>query len=617
MSLGAYPPNVKAADLFYWGIIMIGSKSKTVLFSFFTILLFSGQGLLGNENIDSLSLTYRFEHTPVMTRVNLGDATYDRVEVPDLIRFGHPGEPDLPTASARILLPMGMKVRDLQVVTGSEVLVGTGYLIEPAQEPAPLSVAGHKPTLPKEEVYSQNRMFPGLFTDLGTQYFRGYAIRVLRLNPLQYNPVTGMLVYFKEMTVSMNLTEDAINPLFRGLAVDQAEAMKRVDNPDTAETYALFSPSTTVVKKMLILTNTDLKKDWDEYAAAQPYDTYVIATSQTDPAQIRNSIKLHYVMNQITHVLIGADDNRIPARDFVYGLYNYTYMPTDNYYSNLDGTFDANGNGLYGEYPVDDLDFYAEVYIGRGCVDNSTEFNRFRRNHIRYREKSSSDIFFKKVLLVGEKLDDYFPTWGGDYMDQLVGICIHNGYGTNGIPTNYNIFRLYDRDWAGNDWPKQALINVINGHGRSMIHHLGHSTVDENMKLTHSDLGSLQNGNGHMRPFVYSQGCCAGAFDFECIAETWVVKVHGAAFAGIWNSRQGWYDPGGTDGPSQRFHRRFVHEVFTVENWAMGEANQASKEHWVSLMSSDYHRYCYFALTLFGDPAFELKEYGSGITPGN
>ena len=77
------------------------------------------------------------------------------------------------------------------------------------------------------------------------------------------------------------------------------------------------------------------------------------------PENIRDYIRNRYLNDGIEYVLIGDDDNLIKAK-YLYAeaaVYNQSVivdekMPSDLYYACLDGTWDYDGDGRYGE-PTD------------------------------------------------------------------------------------------------------------------------------------------------------------------------------------------------------------------------------------------------------------------------
>ena len=129
------------------------------------------------------------------------------------------------------------------------------------------------------------------------------------------------------------------------------------------------------------------------------------------------------------------------------------------------------------------------------------------------------------------------------------------------------------------------------------------------MRIYSDDVDALTNT---VIPFVYSQGCYAGAFDQgDCIAEHWTVKTTHGAFAVIMCARYGWGVVGSTDGANQRFHRYFWDAVFSRNITSLGWANQDSKEKNVHRISGGCMRWVYYEMNLFGDPALEFFPSGN------
>ncbi|NMC04131.1 MAG: hypothetical protein GYA24_02905, partial [Candidatus Lokiarchaeota archaeon] len=105
-----------------------------------------------------------------------------------------------------------------------------------------------------------------------------------------------------------------------------------------------------------------------------------IHDSTPQAAYIRNAIKHYHANNGTEFVILGGDINIVPIR-YVYNPdtdeqnsftsdYRYNLKPTDHYYACLEGTWDSDGDGKYGEMgvkgiSVDEVDWTAEVYVGR------------------------------------------------------------------------------------------------------------------------------------------------------------------------------------------------------------------------------------------------------------
>jgi len=586
-----------------------------------------------NNRIQLTQLTYSFQ-SPTIETIDIAGTVYNRVTLPDCYPAGNAGEPKLPSKGAFILLPPKSKVSKVNIIAGEKIVLGKGFSVEPTGQAIPLSQTENLPVpTPNKIIYNCNAAYPGkLYTQVGVYSFRGYQILVLLLHPVQYNPVTGELCYYKSLSVSVETVATGIqSELFRGLVQDKNEVMQKVDNPEMSVRYQKECKPTLAPTEhydLLIITTDSLKNGFVPLKEAHDVKgvTTIIKTltdiGASDLESIRNYIRDAYTNWGISYVLIGGDDGVVPAPIlWVSGMdenvtYYEDYMPADLYYACLDGPYNYDGDNKWGE-PHDgasggDVDLMAEVYVGRACVDNSADVNNFVTKTVAYINKNPDDEYLKKVCLAGEYLGDYgIASYGGTYLDQLVDGSNADGYTTVGIPSsNYTITRLYDSpDYY---WDPSELMSIIN-NGVHIINHLGHASYDYNMKMYIYDVDTLTNDK---TCFIYSQGCMAGGFDNgDCIAEEFTVKTTHAAFAGVWNARYGFFWSYSTDGDSQRLHRQFWDAVFGEGIPEIGKANHDSKEDNIPIIGRSCIRWCYYETNLFGDPA--LCFYESETPPPN
>ena len=485
---------------------------------------------------------------------------------------------------------------------------------------------------PNEEIYNSNEFYPGkLHTFVGNYNYRGYKILVLLLHPIQYNPSTGELFYYKNLDIRISLVSaNERNYMFRGLEKDRIEVINRVDNPEDTIKYKKESTSSMEDYELLILTDDSFKdgfsllKETHDNSGTPTTIKTLSDVGSSNLEDIRNYIRDAYNNWGIDYVLIGGDTDIIPAPIlWVYGLdeetWPYeTYMPSDLYYSCLDGPYNYDGDDKWGE-PTDgeaggDVDLFADVYIGRACVGEVSEVNNFVTKTVAYLSRNPDDEYLSKACFVGEYLGDHgIASWGGNYLDQLINGSSDDNYTTVGINAeDYTIDKLYDRNYPGNYWPPSEIINRIED-GFHFINHLGHSSYDYNMRLSNYDVDLITNDK---LCFIYSQGCNAGGFDEEdCIAEHFNVKTTNGAFAGIWNARYGFFWSHSTDGDSQRFQREFWDAVFGENIPEIGRANHDSKEDNIPIIGRSMIRWCYYQTNLFGDPSINILETGGNTAP--
>jgi hypothetical protein len=96
-------------------------------------------------------ITIRYDFAaPRIARVG----EYHSVTIEGLPKLEQPGLPRLPIKAARILIPFGRRVSGIEVICDTQVDLEGTYLIEPGQEPLPLSHEGPvTPALPSPEIY--------------------------------------------------------------------------------------------------------------------------------------------------------------------------------------------------------------------------------------------------------------------------------------------------------------------------------------------------------------------------------------------------------------------------------------------------------------------------------
>jgi len=472
---------------------------------------------------------------------------------------------------------------------------------------------------------------------VGTYYFRGFRIAVIKVHPIMYENRSAY--YYEHIDITLRLKDAKPNPLYRGLKEDIESVKKMVYNPEYVATYENKNCALAGEEhRYVIITSKKLANDFGENTfkkfvefknkfgmnativtiediISNPAYWNKTAMFNDTQAKIRNFIRWAYINWHTDYVLLGGDVDIVPVRYLnAEGEFHIEYsIPSDVYYSCLDGSYNGDKDNKWGE-PNDgedgkDVDLYAEVYVGRASIDTYDEEENFVMKTIAY--ESNYDDYVKNVLLAGEDLGwGGNARWGGNHLDQFIDTCTDGNYTTHGIPSSrFNIIKLYDRDRT-TPWSKQDIMKIMDD-GVHLIAHMGHANYVYNMRMVTDDVLQLTNDKYF---FAYSSGCMSGGFDQDdCIAEYFTVKTQHGAFAGIWNTRYGW--GGGQDEPydiidygTQRFAREFWDAIFGEGIRELGKANADSKEDNVWRINDLVMRFCYYELTLFGDPSAVLKD---------
>jgi len=576
---------------------------------------------------DSIIINLAFP-LPVVSKIS----GYDSVRMANIPVYGAPGDPILPCKTIQVFIPQDRDVEDVLVTDFDKKTLEGKFTLEYGKTLRPMFSNTAVPDHPNLKVYGSANPFPNVYcSHVSEQHLRGFKILPLTIYPIQYIPKNGEISYFETMTITISLNEaDEFSPLLRKTPQDKDLVANIVDNPDDVESWAnvmTYSQPTSLVNasdsyNYVIVTSSALQssfqplvnwkilkglnatialvediKNCSDYNCDGLYGDGCGSKFNDTAAHIRNFIKDAYSNWGTEYVLLGGDDEIIPAR----GVYAFVgedvdrNIPCDMYYGALDGSWDNDndtifGEGVFEEGPEnatagEEADFFAEVYIGRATVETAEEAANFVNKILAY-EQNPDASYLNKALMIGEELDD--ETVGGNGKDLVTDI----------IP-QYTTTRLYDRDGT---FSASAVVSKLNG-GTHIVNHDGHANSQFVMGLGTSSVDSLTNTEYFM---VYSLGCYAAAFDQggvsgESIAEHFIFNPSGA-FAFIGNSRYGWYFSGMTVGPGEVFDRSFF-STLNSGTRNLGKALQVSKE---NQYSGNVHRWTYFNLNLLGDPETEI-----------
>jgi sugar lactone lactonase YvrE len=613
------------------------------------------------------------------------DPQYVKISMANTNSFQVVGRPTVPLKNVKVYIPAGKKLASFTVTPGSQVTLPGQYVLEPGQPQFPLlpaeelvkkgyAVSSQAP--PDPSVYSQATPYPPspYSATANIQSMAGYQIAIINLYPLRYLPASKTISYFQSLTLKVSF-EPVVSPQsFTSILPADIQKIKNfVDNPalvsspspsSSPKKLSRLSPrsrsgavrqqSATVDYRYLIITPGRFAAAFAPLVShhqAQGLTARVITLEEIyqnsdysdlrpdgqrdQQTKIRNFLIDAFQNWNTRYVLLGGDadgqnvggeteDPVVPMRLFYSGDPSDNYnIPADIYYSNLDGTFDNNANGYYGE-AVDgpagaDIDLLPELAIGRATVDTEEEVANFVAKTIDY--ATTSEPYLQNIYFAGEHLgfggESEFAT---STMEEIRRGSNRHGYTTAGFTYSnyYSLNTLYD-DYQST-WTSYQLQDIINS-GVHIINHLGHANSFSVLKLKYNppvkdDLSELTNPHPF---FLYSHGCYAGSFDnwtgdgsysaTDSIAEALTSYPHNA-FAAIVNSRYGWGASDSTDGPSQRLNRQFW-DAFLAENITrLGDLQNDSKVDNLWDIGNRNIRYVIYTANLLGDPAISLHQTG-------
>jgi hypothetical protein len=567
---------------------------------------------------------------------------------------GIPGEPMLPARGVTLPVPAGWRPQTVRIRPGGTT---TRTLMRPlacAPDPIPLSADPKliARTLPKTAVYARRSAYPAfeIGENMRLRVDRRHSTDELTvtLHPVQVVPAETRLLVHAEITVEVTWAP----------ALPDARVKIRTRLPRTPPHVLTIGDTATAAPPLNAATDEADESHGTTALASGRYDHLIIApdalianapppwnldalsAARRDAGLSSTAVSLEWIAAHypgrdtaerirafiqdayeewsVRFVLLVGTAQLLPTRNLYCSFSGYSAMiPSDGlYYGCLDGDFDYNGNAVFGEIGDGvgggDIDLLAEVQVGRFPVADADELSRLVRKTLTYEAAPSSCL--TRIVHVGEYLG-----FGGvaDYatgsLEQIRLGATDAGFTSLGFENpSYGPFfntdtTLYDA--PGFSWLKAGMIELLN-QDIQVINHLGHGNarycfkINVGNSLDRQAIAALTNRLPYL---AYSQACDSGRFDdtTDCFAEQFVTAAAGAG-AAIMNTRFGWGYLNTVDGPSHRFHRMFWDGIFREQVYHLGTANSQSKErlrYLVNPAAGNVFRWCYYEITLFGDPA--------------
>ena len=147
---------------------------------------------------------------PRIDKITYSDIEYSKLSMSGCIGMGmNSGNPKLPVKFIKLLIPPNKDVLNIKVSGMPQEFITEGVnLIDnplvPHQNPVPVGFSEPEEFEINNELYSSDFFYPNkLQGDYNIGHSRGYTILDMSLNPVQYNPKIGKVVYYPELTVEI------------------------------------------------------------------------------------------------------------------------------------------------------------------------------------------------------------------------------------------------------------------------------------------------------------------------------------------------------------------------------------------------------------------------------
>jgi hypothetical protein len=301
-------------------------------------------------------------------------------------------------------------------------------------------------------------------------------------------------------------------------------------------------------------------------------------------------------------VLLAADHESIPLRTVEVLFSHLEHIPSDAYYADLDGTWDGNGNGVYGEV-ADSLDMEPDLFVGRLPVTTRAEAEAQVAKILRYRRTPPPGAG-SKHLLVAEVLFPY--DWQPPEFVQADGAPLAESLRIL-LPACAQVDRLYENytKYPGSSFLDRASALAAFSRGYTIIQHIDHGSRSQISVgadlITLADLATLSSGDS--AALWISSNCASAAVDYDSFAEALLRKPYGGAIAYVGTTRDAWPGP-----------NHIVAETVTSavapkfgSGVTLGEAMDAGRRALLPEAESEtQHRWGYFESVLLGDPMLRI-----------
>jgi hypothetical protein len=323
--------------------------------------------------------------------------------------------------------------------------------------------------------------------------------------------------------------------------------------------------------------------------------------------RLRNCLKdLYWNSGLVFALIVGDSGPTARTSSFIWSGVEPMNTFTDLYYSDLDGSWDGNGNHLYGE--VDDgMDYYADIHVGRLPSDDPMEVSIMVSRILDYEEQPPDGTWRTTAILCGTGIVPGLSIWGSE-------ICLEVW---EGFPSDWTPVEWFEDSTGIEPQHPGSLVAPLND-GCSYLEIASHGSPEEvgwyyppHELLSASDAMELQNGS--MTPVVHSLACSVGNIDQECLAEALMTAPDGGAVAVVMNSNAGLLFTT-RQGPSELMDIYYPEILLEQELDVLGLAHSISRHWLIATQGLSYEaQWVLQTLNFFGDPATRMIDPSTGI----
>lgn len=521
---------------------------------------------------------------------------FDVVSLKGCLRTRPPGYPDLPSKIVHLILPADGDLVDVSVTAAHEVILEGQFLIAPAQPDRRTDGSSATGWIkPDPVIYNCDSLYPsGPVEVVHEGYMGGTHLVALTLHPLQYQPRLRKLLFYKHLEISLALDESHDLPT-RSVLQRRSERAQRlheevlsrfVVNKKDASGFICRNLDPVLFKgkagvstfpEYLVVTSGELRSaflplvEWKTQkgtlAGIVRTDSILSVYSGRDDAERLRNFLIEAYQNGTSWVLLGGDEDVVPIRYAYPYRYGTPADPTyqqicDLYFSDVDGEWDLDNDGIWGQPNHDTPDVYPDLFVGRVPCDDTTEANAFVDKLLSYERNpgaGTADYLTRALWICSDYMRDWNDGEGQHnflsqyvpshfYQDLSTLIEYPTGDAPNPVsPDGETCIRIMNQGWGiigvlahGKSSAFVAKSHLDNGNPKSWV------TTFPGQGDGHGHLPNLENGQ--KCGIMYSISCSQSAIDADkypdlggepCVGELYpsADKKAGVAFLGC--SRSG------------------------------------------------------------------------------
>ncbi|MCX6830887.1 MAG: C25 family cysteine peptidase, partial [candidate division Zixibacteria bacterium] len=448
------------------------------------------------------------------------------------------------------------------------------------------------------------------------------------VNLAEIDSITDLVTGFESVILEFHGSEDLLVTRFTSskqlLELAQVETEAGANRSIAATTLSSGTPEYLIVTGQALVDAFAPLAKWKTMkgltAETVTMDEVLAMSTGIDDAEKLRNFLIDKYNSGTRYVLLGGDETVVPIR-YAFAA-NTASMPTldllqicDLYFGDVNGVWDVDGDGVYGEPTQDSADFNAELLVGRLPLCTPEQVTAYVSKLIKYEQNPNNGDYAylnKSLFIAADQMRDYSgvgehvllaqslpPYVASDTTDLIeapTGVAddppyplagssiakLSEGWGILSLLIHGRIDGWVLRSNRYNQWPKSFILTATG--------------VDD----THGFLPNIPS-NG-MPGLVYSIGCNNGAFDLDTppfpsanpsVATAFLAKPNGGAVAFVGYSRWGWVST------SWQIEQAFLDYLYNVNN------NPAEALRYAKLQSAYYRDECY-GLNYSGDPEMRI-----------